>query len=176
MRSPLKTAVSFRSRSTVSLASLTFREGGARILCQTDAQGFTKTGVDRSPPLSSSLPPLRRNTRLSLFSIAAYGDGGAIMVLTGVHMGSVQVFPAVFANFFLSVASFFFMVLSSCLGRIDCQFLFAHCRMAPRKAGSFTSLLIRYPGRCIWGLNSILSCLFIVLMAAPPFQVLSFFR
>jgi hypothetical protein len=41
------------------------------------------------------------------------------------------------------------MVLSSCLGRIDCQFLFAHCRMAPRKAGSFTSLLIRYPRRCI---------------------------
>jgi hypothetical protein len=76
----------------------------------------------------------------------------------------------------LSLASFFFIVVSSCLDRIECQFVLAHCRMAPRNAGSFTFLLITYPRRCNWGLNSILSFLFVVSIAAPPFPVPSFFR
>jgi len=43
------------------------------------------------------------------------GAGGTYMVSTGVHIGSSQFLPVFFANFSLSLAPVFLMVIASCL-------------------------------------------------------------
>jgi hypothetical protein len=46
---------------------------------------------------------------------AAYGAGGTNILSIGVHMGSSQLLPVFFANFTLSLAPVFFMVIASYL-------------------------------------------------------------
>jgi hypothetical protein len=131
------------------------------------------------------------------FSVT-YGAGGTYIVSNGVLMGSSQFLPAFFANFSLSLAPVFFMIIASCLRFaavyhplrpakwrrlvlfLNIVFFGAGCISSPSfshgiqhiHGGQRHKALIVFPKMSLLGLNSILW----VPMLVMVFPHLSFFR